>query len=49
MFVAVVTSALRNLGRAGAGSSTGPPYDGPGRRRPLSSSKGAERAACNGT
>jgi hypothetical protein len=32
LFVAVVTDALRNLGRTGAGSSTGPPYDGQGRR-----------------
>jgi hypothetical protein len=33
LFVTVVTGALRNLGRAVAGSSNGPPYDGQGRRR----------------
>jgi hypothetical protein len=27
LFVTVVTGALRNLGRAGAGSGNGPPYD----------------------
>ena len=45
LFFAVVTGALRNVGRVGAGSRT----DGQVTRRPLSSSKSAERAACRGT